>query len=111
MTRLKDYLDSDPASIPYAVRDRISKTIDYCGGRPVHRLPHLPVRNSYKGYKVGWLHQWQHLDDCRSVFDALGAQTYVINNTPSGTSINKDAGSTHWPAAWCWTANGCGLRL
>jgi len=31
----------------------------------------------------------------KSVFDALGAQTYVINNTPSGTNINKDAGSTH----------------
>jgi phosphoglucosamine mutase len=31
----------------------------------------------------------------KSVFDALGATTYVINNTPNGLNINKDAGSTH----------------
>lgn len=31
----------------------------------------------------------------KSVFDALGATTYVINNTPNGTNINENAGSTH----------------
>lgn len=94
---LEDYLDSDPGSIPYAVRDRIGKTIDYYGGRNQYIGYLISLsRNSYKGYKVGL--------DCangstwmiaKSVFDALGAQTYVINNTPSGTNINKDAGSTH----------------
>lgn len=29
------------------------------------------------------------------VFTELGAQTFVINNTPSGTNINKGCGSTH----------------
>jgi phosphoglucosamine mutase len=29
------------------------------------------------------------------VFDALGAKTYVINNTPDGTNINTNCGSTH----------------
>ena len=31
----------------------------------------------------------------KSVFDALGARTFVINNEPDGTNINTDCGSTH----------------
>ena len=31
----------------------------------------------------------------KSVFDALGAKTYVINNEPNGTNINTNCGSTH----------------
>ena len=31
----------------------------------------------------------------KSVFDALGAKTYVINAEPDGTNINNNAGSTH----------------
>ncbi len=31
----------------------------------------------------------------KSVFDALGAKTYVINDKPDGTNINNNAGSTH----------------
>ncbi len=30
-----------------------------------------------------------------SVFEALGAETYVINNTPNGLNINDKCGSTH----------------
>ena len=51
---------------------------------------------SYKNVRVGL--------DCangsawmiaKSVFDALGAKTYVINAEPDGTNINNHAGSTH----------------
>ena len=31
----------------------------------------------------------------KSVFDALGAKTYVINNQPDGVNINTNCGSTH----------------
>jgi phosphoglucosamine mutase len=31
----------------------------------------------------------------KSVFDALGAKTYVINADPDGLNINRNAGSTH----------------
>lgn len=31
----------------------------------------------------------------KSVFDALGVETHVINNQPNGMNINRDAGSTH----------------
>lgn len=51
---------------------------------------------SFRGVKVGL--------DCangaswsiaKSVFDALGAKTYVISDEPDGYNINKDCGSTH----------------
>ena len=31
----------------------------------------------------------------KSIFDALGADTYVIGNEPNGVNINEDVGSTH----------------
>ena len=31
----------------------------------------------------------------KSVFDALGAKTYVISNEPDGLNINTNCGSTH----------------
>ena len=31
----------------------------------------------------------------KSVFDALGARTYVVGNEPDGTNINMGCGSTH----------------
>ena len=95
--QLESYLDSDPMSIPYARRDRIGKTVDYYGGRNQYIGYLISLsRHSFQGYKVGL--------DCangstwmiaKAVFDALGAQTYVINNQPTGTNINLNSGSTH----------------
>ena len=97
ISQLEHYLDGDPSVIPYARRERIGKTVDYYGGRNQYIGYLISLsRNSFKGYKVGL--------DCangstwmiaKAVFDALGAQTYVINNQPSGTNINLDCGSTH----------------
>jgi phosphoglucosamine mutase len=97
ISQLEHYLDSDPSVIPYARRERVGKTVDYYGGRNQYIGYLISLsRNSFKGYKVGL--------DCangstwmiaKAVFDALGAQTYVINNQPSGTNINQDCGSTH----------------
>ncbi len=97
ISQLEHYLDSDPDSIPYARREHIGKTVDYYGGRNqyIGYLISL-ARNNYQGYRVGL--------DCangstwmiaKSVFDALGAQTFVINNQPNGLNINMNAGSTH----------------
>jgi phosphoglucosamine mutase len=97
INQLEYYLDGDPSIIPYARRERIGKTVDYYGGRNqyIGYLISL-ARNSYKGFKVGL--------DCangstwmiaKSVFDALGAETYVINNQPTGLNINLNSGSTH----------------
>ena len=83
--------------IPYATGDKIGCTVDYVSGRNryIGYLISLGLY-SFRGVKVGL--------DCangaswnvaKSVFDALGAETYVINAKPNGTNINNDAGSTH----------------
>ena len=98
------YLDGDLEAfgqkweeIPYATGDKIGCTVDYVSGRNryIGYLISLGLY-SFRGVKVGL--------DCangaswnvaKSVFDALGAETYVINAKPNGTNINNDAGSTH----------------
>lgn len=35
------------------------------------------------------------VNTAKSVFDALGAKTYVVGNEPDGTNINMGCGSTH----------------
>ena len=83
--------------LPLAKRDRIGCTVDYVSGRNryIGYLISLGMY-SFKGLKVGL--------DCangsawniaKSVFDALGAKTYVINADPDGFNINTNAGSTH----------------
>ena len=93
---IEAYIDSGEA-LPYAQRDAIGCTVDYAAGRNryIGYLISLATR-SYKGKRVGL--------DCangstwmmaKSVFDALGADTYVISNRPDGLNINVDCGSTH----------------
>lgn len=83
--------------IPFAHREKIGCTVDYVSGRNryIGYLISLGMY-SFKGMKVGL--------DCangsawniaKSVFDALGAKTYVINAEPDGLNINRGAGSTH----------------
>ena len=83
--------------IPFAHTSKIGRTVDYVSGRNryIGYLISLVIY-SFKGVKVGL--------DCangsswnlaKSVFDALGAKTYVINAEPNGTNINNNAGSTH----------------
>lgn len=98
---IEEYIDKAsrgaPDILPYAKDDKIGRTVDYAAGRNryIGFLISLATR-SYKGKKVGL--------DCangstwmmaKSVFDALGADTYVINNNPDGLNINVDCGSTH----------------
>ena len=94
---IEDYLDGKSGEIPLATKNNIGKTVDYVAGRNryVGYLISLGLY-SFKGMKVAL--------DCangaawniaKSVFDALGAQTYVLNANPDGTNINENAGSTH----------------
>ncbi len=95
--KVEAYLDGEIGEIPYALRDQIGCTVDHSAGRNryIGYLISLATR-SYKDKKVGL--------DCsngsawmiaKSVFDALGAKTYVINNQPDGLNINTNCGSTH----------------
>ena len=83
--------------VPYALRDKIGKTVDYASGRNRY-IAHLISLGmySFKGMHVGL--------DCangsawniaKSVFEALGAKVTVINAEPNGFNVNENAGSTH----------------
>lgn len=102
--KIEMYIDGDLNSLgiegddlPLAHRDAVGRSIDYAAGRNryIGYLISL-ASESFKDYRVGL--------DCangsawmiaRSVFEALGAKTFVINAEPDGTNINRDAGSTH----------------
>ena len=101
---IEDYLDGRLEvfgqrweTLPLARREHIGRTVDYVAGRNryVGYLISLGMF-SFKGKKVGL--------DCangsawmiaRSVFDALGATTYVMGDEPDGFNINNGVGSTH----------------
>ena len=83
--------------LPYGRRDKVGCSVDYVAGRNryIGYLISLGLF-SFRGIKVGL--------DCangaawniaKSVFEALGAKTYVINADPDGININRNAGSTH----------------
>ncbi len=94
---VEKYLDDDFDSIPYAIGDKIGRTVDYFAGRNRYMGYLMTLaKHSYRNMRVGL--------DCsngsasaiaKSVFDALGAETFVINNEPNGTNINNECGSTH----------------
>ena len=95
--KVEAYIDGESGEIPLAKKEAIGRTVDYAAGRNryIGYLISLGVY-SFKGMKVGL--------DCangsawniaKAVFDALGAETYVINAQPDGTNINNNAGSTH----------------
>ena len=63
--------------------------------RYIGHLISLATR-SFKEVKVGLdCSNGSSSSIAKSVFDALGAKTYVINNEPDGTNINTNCGSTH----------------
>ncbi len=83
--------------LPLAKRDQIGRSVDYVAGRNryVGYLISLGLY-SFKGMKVGLdCANGSSWNIAKSVFDALGAKTYVINAEPDGYNINKNAGSTH----------------
>ena len=95
--KVEAYIDGESGEIPLAKKEAIGRTVDYAAGRNryIGHLISLATR-SFKDMRVGL--------DCangsassvaKSVFDALGAKTYVINNEPNGVNINTNCGSTH----------------
>ncbi len=101
---IEEYLDGNLeifghkySSVPFAKKTHIGKTVDYVAGR-----------NRYVGYLISLgLYSFRGIKvalDCangaswsiaKAVFEALGAETRVINASPDGFNINENAGSTH----------------
>lgn len=95
--KIEQYIDGKIEELPLAKKEEIGCATDHSLGRNryIGYLVSLPTR-SFKHKKVGL--------DCsngsasaiaKSVFDALGAKTYVIHADPDGTNINTNCGSTH----------------
>ena len=95
--KIEAYLDGEMGEIPLARKENIGRTTDFSAGRNryIGYLISIATR-SFKNMRVGL--------DCangsassiaKNVFDALGAETYVINSEPNGLNINTDCGSTH----------------
>lgn len=85
------------SEVPYAHKEKIGRTVDYVSGRNryVGYLISLGMY-SFKGVKIALdCANGSSWNIAKSVFDALGAKTYVINADPNGTNINNNAGSTH----------------
>lgn len=101
---IEDYIDGKLEvfgrkwdEIPFAVKDKIGRTVDYVSGRNryIGYLISLGIY-SFRGIKVGLdCANGSSWNIAKSVFDALGAKTYVINAEPNGLNINENAGSTH----------------
>ena len=98
------YLDGDLFAfdrhwdeLPLAKREQIGRTVDYVAGRNryVGYLISLGMY-SFKGKRIGLdCANGSSWNIAKSVFDGLGAKTYVINAEPDGYNINRNAGSTH----------------
>lgn len=97
ISQIEDYLDGKSGPLPLAVKENIGRTVDFAAGRNryIGYLISIATR-SFKNKKVAL--------DCangsasaiaKNVFDALGAETYVIHNEPNGLNINLNCGSTH----------------
>ena len=101
---VEDYLDGHLeidgqhlSRLPFAAGEAVGSIVD-----------HTPGRNRYMGYLISLaVYSFRGKKvalDCAngsawsiapSVFRALGADVYVINDHPDGLNINLDAGSTH----------------
>ena len=95
--QIEAYIDGKLEELPLAKKENIGRTVDFSAGRNCYigYLISIPTR-AFKNVRVGL--------DCsngsasaiaKSVFDALGAKTYVIHNEPNGVNINTNCGSTH----------------
>ena len=94
--KVEEYIDGE-VTIPVATGRSIGRTIDYVEGRNRYTGYLIGMSKfSFKGIKVGLDvangAAWQI---AKNVFNALGAKTFVMNDSPDGYNINTDCGSTH----------------
>ncbi len=93
--KVEEYIDGG-IEIPLATRE-VGRTVDYVEGRNRYIGYLISMSKfSFKNVKVGLdVANGAAWSIAKSVFDALGAKTYVMNNEPNGYNINTDCGSTH----------------
>ena len=95
--KIERYIDGETEELPLATKEKVGRTIDYSAGRNryIGHLIALATR-SFKDMRIGLdCANGSSFSIAKSVFDALGAKTYVIHNEPDGLNINTNCGSTH----------------
>ena len=95
--QIESYLDGKMGELPLATRDKIGKTVDFAAGRNRY-IGYLisQATRSFKNKRIGLdCANGSAFSIAKNVFDALGAETYVIHASPDGVNINRDCGSTH----------------
>ena len=102
-TLIEAYLDGNLSALgasgsdlPFATRQKIGCIVDYASGRNRYMAYLISLAShSYKNLKIGL--------DCangaswaiaKSVFNALGAKTFVMGAEPNGLNVNEGCGST-----------------
>ena len=96
LLKVEEYIDGK-IEIPVAHREEIGRTVDYVAGRNRYIGYLISMsKYSFKNVKVGLdVSNGAAWQIAKGVFDALGAKTFVINDSPDGYNINTDCGSTH----------------
>lgn len=94
--QIEEYLDNGTPVLPLVTGEDIGCTIDYVLGRNRYTGYIISLaKNSYRDKRIGidaangsaWML-------AKSIFDTLGAKTFVIGNSPNGLNINRECGST-----------------
>ena len=86
--KIESYLDGEIGEIPFAKRDHIGCTVDFSAGRNryIGYLISIATR-SFKNMRVGLdCANGSSFSIAKNVFDALGAETYVLSNTNCGST-------------------------
>ena len=94
---IEKYIDGEIPEIPLATGDKIGKTVDDVNARNRYLgflmgLAKFSFKNIKVGIDPGNGSAWSL---ARHLFDALGAETMVINAEPNGLNINDHCGYTH----------------
>ena len=96
LAALEAYLDGAEVA-PLATGEGIGVAVDHVAGRNRYIGYLISLATvSYRGKRIGLdAANGSAWSIAKSVFDALGATTYVIGNAPNGLNINLNCGSTH----------------
>lgn len=103
LSLIEDYLDgkssfaAELGDLPLATDEKIGRTFDYFSGRNRYIAYLISIATDcFKNIKVGLdCSNGSTWNIAKSVFDALGAKTFVISAEPDGTNINRDCGSVY----------------
>ncbi len=106
LSLIESYLDGDLSAfsdykddLPMASHEKIGIAVDYAAGRKRY-IQHLSALGpTMRGFRIGLdLANGAASHLAKPIFEALGAEVYVMGDDPDGLNINKDCGSTHMEA-------------